>query len=123
LIRDAFFEGQRSFGSFRGCFRTEESRQRSSRDQKGSYAKEEKDCGARTKKPAFAEASAARYGSAFADRPSRKAMAYRAATADKLASGFLLHCKWMNFEPPLVAQMPDGVKHFPVFLERELLSA
>jgi hypothetical protein len=34
-----------------------------------------------------------------------------------LASGFPLHCRWMNFEPPLVAQMPDGVKHFPVFLE------
>src|SRR5205823_12779010 len=32
------------------------------------------------------------------------------------ASGFLLHNKRMRW-PPLVAEMLDGAKHFPIFLE------
>jgi hypothetical protein len=72
LIRHTLFERERSFGSFRGCFRTEGGRQRSSRDQKAASQRRKKLAPGKLRKPDW-------------------------------ASGFLLHCRWMNFEPPLVA--------------------
>jgi hypothetical protein len=55
----------------------------------------------------------------YAKKESDKGAQIKEARA---ASGFLLHCRWMNFEPPLVAQMPDECQTFSclsgVFLER-----
>src|SRR4029450_561236 len=88
LLRDAFFECERPLRSGRRRLRTKERQSRSNRDQN------EASCHC-AKKETEQSAQIKEGG---------------------LASGFLLHCRSAMWGAPR-SWMPDGVKHFPVFLE------